>query len=268
VGPAGPAGKDADPEVVARIVGVNIQEPLHRYIEAEVQRRLAEAIAALPPPERGPPGPQGERGEPSQVPGPAGPRGEPGESGPAGERGLKGDPGDPGVFPIATQWQEDRVYYSGDIVVCRGSTWQALEDTAREPGNGPWVCLAFAGKDARSLNLRGAHRSGEDYAAHDIVMVGGSSFVAVRADPGDCPGDGWCLLAGVGKGGTSGAKGERGERGPAGERGSDGAPGLPGPLIVGWKVIPEDYVAIRCWTTIGWGRRLICVVCSSSFTAS
>jgi hypothetical protein len=218
---------------VARIVGVNIQEPLHRYIEAQVQARLAEAIASLPPPEPGPPGERGIRGA-------AGPKGDPGDRGPPGEaivgptgsRGERGPQGEPGVFPIATVWRVNQVYYTGDVVAHRGACWQCLEDTGREPGDGPWLCLASAGRDAPMLNFRGAHRAGEDYAPYDVAVTGGSSFVAIRADPGDCPGPGWVLLAGTGKRGIAGPAGTRGERGETGPAGRDGAPGVPAPTIV------------------------------------
>jgi hypothetical protein len=87
-----------------------------------------------------------------------------GPRGPAGERGPAGPQGEPGVLPIVTAWQPDRVAYAGDVVTHKGSTWQALEDTGREPdGSGPWLCLAASGRDAPLLNFRGAHRVGEAY---------------------------------------------------------------------------------------------------------
>jgi hypothetical protein len=244
-GPIGPAGRDADPEVVARIAGVNLQEPLHRYIEAQVEERLAARVAALPPPERGLPG---ERG----IQGVAGPKGDPGEAGPRGEaihgppgpRGERGEIGPPGVFPIATAWQPDRVAYAGDVVAHQGACWQCLEDTGRAPGDGPWVCLAVAGRDAPALRFRGAHRADEVYLANDVAVTGGSSFVAVRTDPGDCPGPGWALLAGTGKRGTRGIPGARGERGEAGPAGRDGVPGAPAPAIAAWEIDRENYAIV------------------------
>jgi hypothetical protein len=240
-GPVGPPGRDADPEVVARIVGVNLQEPLHRYIEAQVEERLAARVAALPPPERGP---QGERGEQGAVglKGDPGERGYPGEAivGPAGPRGERGLRGEPGVFPMATAWTPDQVAYKGDVIAHRGACWQCLEDTGREPsGDGPWLCLATAGRNAPSLNFRGAFRPDGIYANFDVVMCGGSSFVSQRDEPGDCPGDGWALLAGTGKRGTRGlpgVKGERGETGPA------GVPGASAPTIAAWEVDSVNYV--------------------------
>jgi hypothetical protein len=149
-------------------------------------------------------------------------------------------------MPIARTWQQDTVYYVGDILTRRGSLWQAVTDTGQEPEVGAknWICLAVAGKDARSLNFRGAHRSGEIYAPHDVVMVGGSSFVATCADPGHCPGDGWVLISGVGKRGTAGAKGDRGDRGEIGPAGRDGAPGAPAPIITSWQRVPGTYTVI------------------------
>jgi len=48
---------------------------------------------------------------------------------------------------------------------------------------------------------------------HDAVLVGGSSFMALRDDPGPCPGRGWQLLAAAGRDGKQGATGPQGERG-------------------------------------------------------
>lgn len=85
-GPAGADGKDADHELIAAIVS----------------ERVAEALAALPPPEKGEKGDPGETGDCGAVgpQGEAGPQGEPGlpgEPGAPGERGEKGLPGDPGA---------------------------------------------------------------------------------------------------------------------------------------------------------------------------
>jgi hypothetical protein len=66
------------------------------------------------------------------------------------------------------------------------------------------------------------------------VALNGSSFVALKDRPGDCPGDGWQLLASAGKRGERGLRGPIGDTGPAAprcravraqqalERGSDG----------------------------------------------
>jgi hypothetical protein len=151
--------------------------------------------------------------------------------------------GEPGRFPAVKMWQPDEVYYAGDLVAYRGGCWQASQDTGQAPGNGPWLCLAVAGKDAPVLKFRGAHRSGELYSANDTVMTGGSSFIALHDNPGDCPGGGWCLLAGVGKRGTSGPPGVKGERGEVGPAGRDGASGTPAPVIAAWEVDKVNYSA-------------------------
>jgi hypothetical protein len=62
------------------------------------------------------------------------------------------------------------------------------------------------------INHRGTYDSGTSYARGDAAMLDGSSFVATRDRPGECPGDGWKLLASAGK---RGEKGRPGPRGPA-----------------------------------------------------
>ena len=62
--------------------------------------------------------------------------------------------------------------------------------------------------------------------------MNGSTFVARRDDPGDCPGDGWQLLASRGKAGNKGLPGPRGEKGDRGE---------PGASIVSWHIDHERY---------------------------
>lgn len=109
----------------------------------------------------------------------------------------------PGVFPIAKAW-EDRVHYAGEVVVHDGQTWQAAKDTGRAPGGDDWTCLARSGADARGFVVCGTFAEDVDYSANDIVMRDGSSFVALRNNPGECPGDGWQLWAGRGKTGKMG----------------------------------------------------------------
>ena len=109
----------------------------------------------------------------------------------------------PGVFPIAKAW-EDRVHYAGEVVVHDGQTWQAAKDTGRAPGGDDWTCLARSGADARGFVVCGTFAEDVDYSANDIVMRDGSSFVALRNNPGECPGEGWQLWAGRGKTGKMG----------------------------------------------------------------
>ena len=79
------------------------------------------------------------------------------------------------------------------------------------------------GPAGRSIVLRGTFDPGVEYSELDVVMLGGSSFVAVKDAPGECPGGGWQLLA------SRGSRGDRGERGFPGRDGTDGAEGKQGP---------------------------------------
>jgi hypothetical protein len=207
---------------------------------AELRLAYAERLAELP---AGPPGPQGERGERGERgwpgegiigekgdPGPPGERGERGnrgEPGPAGLDGVglpgslgpPGPPGPPGKLPIARQWS-DGVHYEGDVVTHAGETWQAVRDTGRRPPGDDWCRLAAAGRDGRSLSVRSTWSEDEAYQALDVVVLGGSCFVARHDAPGGCPGDGWQLIAKRGQRGDKGERGERGEPGHAGPPGS------------------------------------------------
>jgi hypothetical protein len=153
-------------------------------------------------------------------------------------KGERGEPGPPGKLPIARAWRPDEVHYEGDVVVHEGATWQALRDTGKAPGAGKdWVTLAERGRDARLMNLRGTYETNVAYERLDVVVRESSSFVALRDDPGPCPGDGWQMLACGGKRGIAGEKGERGERGARGERGEDVA------RIASWKIDRKRFVA-------------------------
>ena len=157
--------------------------------------------------------------------------------GPRGESGPRGEPGPPGNIERAHGYVEGSVRYRGDIVTHRGATFQALCDTAREPPHEDWICLARAGedgkagRDGRSLNVRGTFKAEESYRALDIVALNGGSFIARRDDPGNCPGDGWQLMSTPGKRGQQGPRGERGPTGPAGA------------AIQSWRIDHERYQA-------------------------
>jgi hypothetical protein len=116
--------------------------------------------------------------------GPPGPEGSPG---PRGEAGARGEPG------------------------------EAITGPPGEPGiPGP---PGEPGSDGRTLAPKGAWKAAGAYEALDVVMLDGSSFIALHDAPGACPGDGWRLLAGRGKSGPPGPTG------PIGERGYPGPPG-------------------------------------------
>lgn len=205
--------------------------------------------------ERGDIGPQGERGiqgEPGEsgLDGLPGEKGERGDVGPQGERGERGPEGPPGKLPQVRAWS-DGVWYEGDVVSAGGSTWQALRDTGKAPGHADWVCLAARGADGadgtdgRGFSVRGTWAEAESYAALDIVMLNGASFVARHDDPGPCPGDGWQLWAAQGK------TGKPGERGPKGDKGDRGDAGLP---VVAMSVDGEGLLTL----TNGDGSQVTC----------
>lgn len=72
----------------------------------------------------------------------------------------------------------------------------------------------------RSFQHRGPFTDDATYAAGDIAMISGSAFIALRDNPGSCPGPGWRLLAAVGK------------RGPKGN---------PSPTISSWDVDARSF---------------------------
>jgi hypothetical protein len=78
------------------------------------------------------------------------------------------------------------------------------------------------------------HNGNIDYRSLDVVMINGSSFVALKDSPGACPGDDWHLLA---------SRGSRGNRGLNGERGFTGLRGERAPTIETWEVDRTRYVA-------------------------
>lgn len=128
----------------------------------------------------------------------------------------------PGTFPQVRSFAEGEVHYEGALAVFEGATWQATRDTARQPPHEDWRCVAAAGRDGRdgsdgrSPDPRGTYAEGETYERLDVVAMNGGSFIALRDNPGPCPGEGWQLLAGRGKPGKPGEKGEgvRGDPGP------------------------------------------------------
>ena len=135
-------------------------------------------------------------------------------------------------------WTPETVHYEGDVVAYDGGTFQARRDTGQPPSHADWLCLATAGRDGSSVNIRSTFDANADYRRLDVVAFNGGSFIALKDAPGPCPGAGWQLVASQGKRGAAGEKGERGERGPKGDAGASGA------TIREWKVDPARYVAV------------------------
>lgn len=148
----------------------------------------------------------------------------------------KGDPGAPGQLPAVKAW-DDRVYYEGEVVAHDGGTWQASRDTGRAPPHEDWTCLARAGRDGvdgLSFSIEGTFDPQRvDYRRLSVVALNGGSFVAVRDNPGPCPGDGWQLLA------TRGKPGKPGE-----DSRVKGDPGPPGPTVKSMSISDDGVLTL------------------------
>ena len=162
--------------------------------------------------------------------------------GPPGPAGPRGEQGSPGKLPMVKLWVAETVFYAGDVIACDSGTFQARRDTGQPPSHADWRCLATAGRDGSSVNIRSTFDADADYRRLDVVALNGGSFIALKDAPGPCPGPGWQLLAGPGR---RGAAGERGERGPSGPRGDAGASGA---TIRDWKIDRASYIATPVMT--------------------
>jgi hypothetical protein len=96
------------------------------------------------------------------------------------------------------------------VIVHDGAVFQALQDTGKTPAadHPHWILLARSGRngcDGRTPNFCGGFDAHEKHQRLDIVEFDGSSFVALRDDPGIPGDDGWQLLR------------RPGSRGPAGQ---------------------------------------------------
>ena len=151
--------------------------------------------------ERGIDGAEGKRGE-RGLDGRAGERGERGIDGKDGQRGEKGDQGErgpeglPGKLVAVKDWQAGGIAYAGELFSHAGATWQARRDTSHEPmHHGDWICVAAAGRDARTPFVRATYDPNAHYAALDIAACNGGSFIARKDNPGPCPGDDWQMIS-------------------------------------------------------------------------
>jgi hypothetical protein len=192
--------------------------------------------------EQGIPGSQGETG-PMGAPGTDGEAGSPGPQGEAGIAGTPGEPGPqgergpPGYLTSTRAWDEDAVYENGEVVTFDGRMYQATQRTAKQPPHAHWNLIVDRGRDAVSPTSRGTYSSKEEYRFNDFVMFNGSSYIAIRDNPGvlttdnSVPLDGWKLIA---------KAGSRGDRGQPGERGQRGEPGA---SIIDWDIDEKGYIA-------------------------
>jgi hypothetical protein len=150
--------------------------------------------------------------------------------------GPQGPPGPAGKLPSIRVWKAGQVAYEDQVFNHEGACYQALRDTGQEPGGTDWVQIARAGRDGIIPQLRGTYDATACYKKFDICALNGSSFVARKDDPGECPGAGWQLHASAGR---TGGRGERGEQGPRGLQGPKGDP----VSITGWEIDAASYTA-------------------------
>jgi hypothetical protein len=147
----------------------------------------------------------------------------------------------PGKLPVAKAWRPESVTYQAEFVCHEGALYQARKDTAQAPGGSDWVCVARAGHDGRdglTLNFRGGFDAYEKYRRLDVIEFDGSSFVALRDDPGIPGDDGWQLLC------NRGTRGVAGDVGPRGRKGERGTRGEATPTIVSWTIDRVHYSAV------------------------
>jgi hypothetical protein len=150
--------------------------------------------------------------------------------------GPQGPPGPAGKLPSVRVWKSGQVTYENEVFAYEGGCYQALRDTAQEPGRTDWVQIARAGRDGILPHLCGTYDASAVHKKFDVCALNGSSFIARKDDPGECPGAGWQLLASAGR---SGGRGERGEQGPRGMQGPKGDTAS----ITGWEIDAASYTA-------------------------
>src|SRR5262249_17004685 len=131
-----------------------------------------------------------------------------GAMGPPGPSGPRGEQGPSGKLPIVKLWMPETVYYAGDVVAYDGGTFQAKRDTGQPPSHADWICLATAGRDGKSITVRGTFNETAEYRRLEVVARNGGSFIALKDAPGPCPGSGWQLLTSPGKRGVAGERAE------------------------------------------------------------
>ena len=92
---------------------------------------------------------------------------------PPGPSGPRGEEGPPGKLPIVKLWTPETVYYAGDVVAYDGGTFQAKHDTGQPPSHADWMCLATAGRDGKTIAVRGTFDQSASYRRLDVVAVNG-----------------------------------------------------------------------------------------------
>jgi Collagen triple helix repeat (20 copies) len=230
----------------------------------------------------GPTGPQGLQGPAGATgaqgpPGLIGPTGPTGAAGPTGATGADGVPGLPGLVYRGT-YASGTNYALGDVVLFQGVSYASLlnGNHGNTPSSSPgqWGVLTAQGPTGPTgaqgpqgaagpqgvagatgatgatgpqgppvANFTGNYSSTTNYALHDAVSFGGSTFVSlVAGNVGNTPNSSpvqWALLAAQGSAGPIGPTGATGPAGPPGATGGVGAVGPQGPpvsFLGGWLV--------------------------------
>jgi hypothetical protein len=147
------------------------------------------------------------------VVGPQGPAGAPGAQGPAGPQGPQGLAGPQG--PIGPAGATGVAGPQG----LKGDTGAA----------GPQGPTGPQGPHGDGFNYRGEYDATQTYATYDVVVFGGSGYLATR-QPSGAPGTdaSWTLLVEKGDPGATGPTGANGPTGPAGPQGAKGDVGSTG----------------------------------------
>lgn len=126
---------------------------------------------------------------------------------------ITGPPGPDGVNPRGN-YDPATAYAADDLIYSGGSTWIAKTATTGNPPptlptteNTQWRIFARAG--SAGVNPRGAYTAGTTYAALDVVLDNGSSWIAKVTTTGNTPpvlpateNTYWILLAAKGTDGT------------------------------------------------------------------
>lgn len=208
---------------------------------------------------KGDTGERGKRGKPGVpgVKGPCGPRGPRGKTGPCGKRGKRGKRGHRGIsFTWKGEWVEGTTYEAYDVVFFEGSCYIAVNQNTSNPTEDPlnWDLMVqgispVPSVNQRNFNLnpivyRGEFTETESYDLNNVVLVDGSSYIAIKPSnlsplvDTKC----WCLLAqGIPKAKLDNLKGERGDKGPNGEKGIRGDKGEQGEKgLIGDKGLRGD----------------------------
>lgn len=152
-----------------------------------------------------------------------GPEGEQGPAGADGRDGADGKEGAPGRDGTDGADGKDGASVALDDVLpalqAQVADYLATIPMPKDGKDGVDGKDGEPGPAGRSMVMRGTFDPDAEYGELDVVILGGSSFMAVRDAPGECPGGGWQLMA---------SRGSRGERGERGMPGRDGLPGKDG----------------------------------------